>query len=384
MTMKKSIVKWMLTALLTTVFVTFAYGLVNSVLAQTPSPTPAAVTPSPQTPSPTVTTTPSPQIPSPTPAPTSSSKTEPETPARFSLFAFLIALGSVLGFYTITVWWVSRDNNDGFWELFFKPVALTAGQFGKASLSNFQIFGFTLVVLFRLLYTLSNEKELSGLSNDILLLLGISAVGTTGSKVVALGNKRLTFSNWAWLRNHEWLTIGEKGYEKKPELEDAKWSDLIKSGGSFDVYSFQLAGFSLLVAASLFLGVFGTGSDLATFTLPQNFLSILGLSNVVYLGGKVTDPNSYEELNQKIDELRTEETDLISQYPNIQPESYGKYIAKARIVAEMLRSFYGEKGIFSGNPIDFSKLMPNIPQKDPQFQPAITVLRYLVWFDRGA
>jgi hypothetical protein len=373
MTMKKSIVKWMLTALLTTVFVTFAYGLVNSVLAQTPSPTPAAVTPSPQTPSPTVTTTPSPQIPSPTPAPTSSSKTEPETPARFSLFAFLIALGSVLGFYTITVWWVSRDNNDGFWELFFKPVALTAGQFGKASLSNFQIFGFTLVVLFRLLYTLSNEKELSGLSNDILLLLGISAVGTTGSKVVALGNKRLTFSNWAWLRNHEWLTIGEKGYEKKPELEDAKWSDLIKSGGSFDVYSFQLAGFSLLVAASLFLGVFGTGSDLATFTLPQNFLSILGLSNVVYLGGKVTDPNSYEELNQKIDELRTEETDLISQYPNIQPESYGKYIAKARIVAEMLRSFYGQKGTFGGqSTIEFSKLIPKIPQKDPQFQPAIT------------
>lgn len=378
--MKRSIVKWMLTALLTTVFVTFAYGLVTNVLAQTPSPTPS-VTPSSKTPSPTPAPTSSPQITSPTPAPTSSSKTEPRTPAKFSCQALAIPLGGVLGFYTITVLWVSWDNNYNFRELWIKPVALTAGHLGKASLSNFQIFGFTLVVLFRLLYTLSNEKELSGLSNDLLLLLGISAVGTTGSKVVALGNKRLTFSNWAWLRNHEWLTIGEKGYEKKPELEDAKWSDLIKSGGSFDVYSFQLLGFSLLVAAELLVGI---GSDLATFTLPQNFLSILGLSNVVYLGGKVTDPNSYEELNQKIDELRTEETDLISQYPNIQPESYGKYIAKARIVAEMLRSFYGEKGIFSGNPIDFSKLMPNIPQKDPQFQPAITVLRYLVWFDRVA
>ncbi|MCZ8024104.1 MAG: hypothetical protein O9332_01110 [Microcystis sp. LE19-10.1B] len=383
--MKKSIVKWMLTALLTTVFVTFAYGLVTNVLAQTPSPTPS-VTPSSKTPSPTPAPTSSPQIPSRTAAATSSPQTQSGTPAKFSdqALAIAIALGGVLGFYTITVLWVSWDNNYNFRELWIKPVALTAGHLGKASLSNFQIFGFTLVVLFRLLYTLSNEKELSGLSNDILLLLGISAVGTTGSKVIALGSKRLTFSNWAWLRNHQWLTIGEKGYEKKPELEDAKWSDLIKSGGSFDVYSFQLAGFSLLVAASLFLGVFGIGSDLATFTLPQNFLSILGLSNVVYLGGKVTDPNSYEELNQKIDELRTEETDLISQYPNIQPESYGKYIAKARIVAEMLRSFYGEKGIFSGNPIDFSKLMPNIPQKDPQFQPAITVLRYLVWFDRGA
>jgi hypothetical protein len=213
---------------------------------------------------------------------------------------------------------------------------------------------------------------LSGLSNDILLLLGISAVGTTGSKVIALGNKRLTFSNWVWLRKHEWLTVGEKGYEEKPQLKDAKWSDLIKSGGSFDVYSFQLAGFSLLVAASLFLGI---GSDMATFTLPHNFLSILGLSNVVYLGGKVTEPNSYEELNQKIDELRTEETDLISQYPNIQPESYGKYIAKARIVAEMLRSFYGQKGTFKGDKtIGFSQLMPNIPQKDAQFQPGITAL----------
>jgi hypothetical protein len=380
MKMKRSIVKWMLTALLTTVFVTFAYGLVTNVLAQTPSPTPS-VTPSSKTPSPTPAPTSSPQIPSPTPAPTSSSKTEPGTPANFPLFAFLIALGGVLVFYSITVWWVSWDNNYNFTALWIKPVALTAGHLGKASLSNFQIFGFTLVVLLRLLYTLASSGVLSGLSDDLLLLLGISAVGTTGSKVIALGSKRLTFSNWAWLRNHQWLTIGEKGYEKKPQLEDAKWSDLIKSGGSFDVYSFQLLGFSLLVAAELLVGI---GSDLATFTLPQNFLSILGLSNVVYLGGKVTDPNSYEELNQKIDELRTEETDLISQYPNIQPESYGKYIAKARIVAEMLRSFYGEKGIFSGNPIDFSKLMPNIPQKDPQFQPAITVLRYLVWFDRGA
>jgi len=368
MKMKRSIVKWMLTALLTTVFVTFAYGLVTNVLAQTPSPTPS-VTPSSKTPSPTPAPTSSPQITSPTPAPTSSSKTEPRTPAKFSGQALAIALGGVLVFYSITVWWVSWDNNYNFTALWIKPVALTAGHLGKASLSNFQIFGFTLVVLFRLLYTLSNEKELSGLSNDILLLLGISAVGTTGSKVVALGNKRLTFSNWAWLRSHQWLTIGEKGYKTKPQLEDAKWSDLIKSGGSFDVYSFQLLGFSLLVAAELLVGI---GSELATFTLPQNFLPILGLSNVVYLGGKVTAPNSYGELNQKIDELRTEETDLISQYPNIQPESYGKYIAKARIVAEMLRSFYGEKGIFSGNPIDFSKLMPNIPQKDPQFQPAIT------------
>ena len=370
--MKKSIVKWMLTALLTTVFVTFAYGLVTNVLAQTPSPTPS-VTPSSKTPSPTPAATSSPQIPSRTAAATSSPQTQSGTPAKFSGQALAIALGGVLVFYSITVWWVSWDNNYNFRELWIKPVALTAGHLGKASLSNFQIFGFTLVVLLRLLYTLASSGVLSGLSNDILLLLGISAVGTTGSKVVALGNKRLTFSNWAWLRNHEWLTIGEKGYEKKPELEDAKWSDLIKSGGSFDVYSFQLAGFSLLVAASLFLGVFGTGSDLATFTLPQNFLSILGLSNVVYLGGKVTDPNSYEELNQKIDELRTEETDLISQYPNIQPESYGKYIAKARIVAEMLRSFYGQKGTFGGqSTIEFSKLIPKIPQKDPQFQPAIT------------
>lgn len=232
--MKRSIVKWMLTALLTTVFVTFAYGLVTNVLAQTPSPTPS-VTPSSKTPSPTPAPTSSPQITSPTPAPTSSSKTEPRTPAKFFGQALAIPLGGVLGFYTITVLWVSWDNNYNFRELWIKPVALTAGHLGKASLSNFQIFGFTLVVLFRLLYTLFSSGVLSGLSNDLLLLLGISAVGTTGSKVVALGNKRLTFSNWAWLRNHEWLTIGEKGYEKKPELEDAKWSDLIKSGGSFDV-----------------------------------------------------------------------------------------------------------------------------------------------------
>jgi len=131
MKMKRSIVKWMLTALLTTVFVTFAYGLVTNVLAQTPSPTPS-VTPSSKTPSPTPAPTSSPQITSPTPAPTSSSKTEPRTPAKFFGQALAIPLGGVLGFYTITVLWVSWDNNYNFRELWIKPVALTAGHLGKA------------------------------------------------------------------------------------------------------------------------------------------------------------------------------------------------------------------------------------------------------------
>ena len=59
------------------------------------------------------------------------------------------------------------------------PVYLTSGPFDKASLSQFQIFGFTLLVFGLLVYILFRMGILPNISSDILALSsGISAAGT--------------------------------------------------------------------------------------------------------------------------------------------------------------------------------------------------------------
>lgn len=277
----------------------------------------------------------------------------------------ILTLLIVLVFYSLAVWGgTKRKTNYKFWQLFCNPVALTSGSFGKASLSTFQIFGFTLVILGIVSYIYLRNWVLSPLSNDILLLLGISGTGAVFGKVVGNVKKRLSFENWAWLRHYKWLTISEKGYQEAPKIEDAKWSDLLKTDDFFNVYSFQLAGFSLIVAIYLITGIVlelpAFESDLGSFTLPAGFVAVLGLSNVVYFLGRVVESDSYKELDQEITELRGLADQVIANYGTFEEakisKEYRKYMDQAVVVAEMLKSLYGKKETFHGQEIHASDL----------------------------
>jgi hypothetical protein len=269
----------------------------------------------------------------------------------------ILTLPIILVFYLLAVLGGTNLNtNYKFCKLFWNPVALTSNPFGQASLSMFQIFGFTLLILGIISYIYLRNGVLTPLSNDILLLLGISGGGAVAGKVVRDAKKRLSFENWAWLRRYQWLTIGEKGYEKEPKIEDAKCRDLLKSSDHFfNVYSFQLAGFSLIVAIYLIIGIvfeFGASEiDLGSFTLPESFLAVLGFSNTVYILGRAAEPSSCEELDQKITALR-ELADLVTPKNgnslDKKSQEYQKYIDRAVLVAEMLRSLYGKDGTFDG------------------------------------
>ena len=51
--------------------------------------------------------------------------------------------------------------------------------------------------------------------------------------------------------------------------------------------------------------------DLASFEVPQTLLGILGLSQVVYIGGKLTSPPSCADIDAAITDLRRKETSCI-------------------------------------------------------------------------
>lgn len=288
---------------------------------------------------------------------------------RFSLVCALVA---VVVAYLIAVLALGRIKG----KHSFNPVYLTSGKSDRASLSQFQIFGFTLLVLGLLAFVLFRTSVLSDISDDILLLLGISGAGAAGSKVAGVMKKRLSFENWAWLRNQGWLTAYEQGTGQFPDPSRARWGDLLKTDGGFDVYSFQLATVSLLVAIGLLTSDLST---LATFKIPGNLLALLGLSNVVYIGGKAVTPNSFSELDEKVRALRDAERDWVANVtPKVAsladqlakrraavteaPAKYQVYILAAREAARMLKSLFGAEGTkFSMDPIPDEDLMPVFP-----------------------
>lgn len=290
-------------------------------------------------------------------------------------WAFIACL--ILYIFASAVFHMSKDKGNfksnefiGKILLVLNPIALTAGHFGKASLSRLQVTWFSFTVIYRLILDLFSGVGLSGLSNDILLLIGISATGTIASKGVALGKKRLNLDNWVWLRERGWLTIYEENTDpdfiKDDNKSRVKWSDLIMSDGEFDIYSFQLLVFSLFVGISIISTTIS--NTLAEFSLPQNFPEILGLSNFIYIGGKVIDVDYFTELNEKIDELRDlEETEKVlsvikkSNAKNaneiiVTPEMVD-FISKAKIAAGMLQAIYAKSGTGFGKEITNDDLL---------------------------
>jgi hypothetical protein len=179
---------------------------------------------------------------------------------------------------------------------FLDPVVLTAGVDGKGSLAKLQILFFSVIVFALLLFILLRTGELSALSETVLYLLGIAAVGSTAAKGADQQQNRLDFDNWSWLVQKGW--IGVRGLARSNE---ARWSDIFTSDGEFDVYRYQSCIFSLIVGGALLVvGV----SQLASFEIPTSLLGVLGLSQVVYVAGKLVSPPAMADLNKAIKALR--------------------------------------------------------------------------------
>lgn len=199
-------------------------------------------------------------------------------------FSSVASIVLVLTLYCASAKWYGK----------WSPVAITAGAMGRGSASKLQIFFFSFVVIWLLAYILSRTGELSALSPDVLMLLGISAAGTAGAKATAVARNRLSMENWAWL-------VSKKLIDAEPVHSEARWADLMISDGEFDVSKFQMLAFNLVIAAALLMSSL---TELSTFTIPANLLGVLGLSQVVYLGGKVVPANPIADLGRLTDEAR--------------------------------------------------------------------------------
>jgi len=187
------------------------------------------------------------------------------------------------------------------------PVQITANMYGRASLPKLQIFAFSLIIFGLLLYSQLRNGLLSGLSTDVLLLLGISGVGTAGARYTYSAKRRISLESWAWLRSKQWLPNEETEKRRSDIASQATWAELVTDvdNKEFDIYSFQMAIFSVVVATAL-LSTNLTG--LATFEIPDELLGLLGLSQAIFIGGKAVEKSPFAELDEKLVKIRERET----------------------------------------------------------------------------
>ncbi len=246
--------------------------------------------------------------------------------ANVNWSTLLFATAATVLLWLAVVWGRSLVNNG---RKEFNPLRLTQGPFGRASLSNLQLFFFLMIVVWIVLYVLIDTHLLTRLSSDVLTLLGIGAAGTAGGKATAMFRRRISSGNWAWLREKEWI---RQSLEKKRD-EGPNAGDLVSTDGQFDVTKFQVLAFSLIVGISLVLTGLADADALEKFSIDQNYLTLIGLSQVVYVGGKAITPPTNSQLEQEITKLRNLEVAFMEKvaeaWQATPPETAGMAAAKS-------------------------------------------------------
>lgn len=221
------------------------------------------------------------------------------SPGFYSGLAAWIAVGI---FYLFAVF-AFRTGNEARWWSYLNPIRLTAGIDGRASLGKLQILMFSMVVFGLIVFLLFRTGVLTEISGTILTLLGIAGFGATAAKGADLQRTTLSLENKAYLTRKGWLAANQQ-----PAKNVATWRDLLTTDGEFDVYRYQSAIFGIAVAGAL---LFGGVTQLSSFEIPTNFLGLLGLSQVVYVGGKLVTPTSMSELNKLLSDMSDAEKKFV-------------------------------------------------------------------------
>jgi len=151
----------------------------------------------------------------------------------------------------------------------------------RASLSQFQIVLWTLVIGGSTAYVMAMSGNLIPLTSGTLALLGISSVATLGSALAA-GPAPAT----------------------KPVIDGKikpAWADLIADDGQIDVTRTQMLFFTVLMAIYVVAHVIDTYQ---IPPIPDSFLTLMGISNGVYLVNKFLPSGglSKDQAQQKLTE----------------------------------------------------------------------------------
>jgi hypothetical protein len=162
------------------------------------------------------------------------------------------------------------------------PIRISAAWFGEASMSQVQLILFTFIVAGLLFHLWASTGALSDISTGLLTLLGISAVGAGGAKFTQTLKTNPRPETARFLMGKGWYD-----WRPLPVRTCATLRNLLLTDGRLDVYKFQMAIFTVVVACYV---VSSGQTGLGEVKISEAILYLMGISQGVYVGGKaVTD-----------------------------------------------------------------------------------------------
>ena len=144
-------------------------------------------------------------------------------------------------------------------------MGLFIGEGGQPSLSLFQIFLWTVLTVWSLLYVYFNTGNLLALTNQVMILLGFAGVGSLSARWIAAGRQ-----------------LGALGPVKE---EAPRFWAMLEADGKIDLFKVQLLLFTVLIAGYV---AFRIVRQSAFPELDPQFLLLMGVSNGLYVGTKFT------------------------------------------------------------------------------------------------
>ncbi len=245
-------------------------------------------------------------------------------------------------------------------KIVLNPLKVIASNSGRASLSNAQIFFFTLIVLWLEIYWVLQEGELVPINESVLVLLGIAIAGSSVGRASDSARFRATAENWAWAKKKKWI---KKNFTRSSPERTPRFGDLLTTDQGFDIARFQAVGFSLLIGIALIYSGY-TAEDakgFTEFTIDEGFLALIGISQGAYVGGKFVGGDLFKELNKMLDKARDLEIAFMKAVADSEvwqketvgnrnmdlasstcaPENYIAYIRAAEEASEVVESMTG-------------------------------------------
>ncbi len=256
--------------------------------------------------------------------------------------------GTILKTRYMTIVPSASDKSD--WGRWF--AGLFISDESEPSLSLFQVFFWTVITVWGLFYTFAVTGSLLQLTPQMLLLLGIAGTGSV-------------FSRWIGLSRGDATSASGISSEVNDDQTFRFWT-ILNTRGQFDLMKLQLLIFTLLLGVYVVCRI----AESAAFpVLDANTLLLLGISQGVYIGGKLgaTTPLARAQSIQLELEVNREVVSTLA--PEIQNDEKSRDTLKAdkvRLEAEKaaLESGAGDTAAILKKKTDIQQLEMSLNQLD--------------------
>ncbi|MDP3029796.1 MAG: hypothetical protein Q8O04_09940 [Deltaproteobacteria bacterium] len=176
----------------------------------------------------------------------------------------------------------------GGWKTWWRaPLDFTVSPLHRYSISLLQILIWTTITIFSLIYVYYLQGEFLLLTNQILILLGISGATALSAKAAAV------------VRFKE---LPDKYYKKNgKDLRDCKrkpkFSDYVSIGGIPNLFKFQILGFTVITGIIVVWELIKTSNFPE---IPSELLILMGISGGAYVGNEIATENVWTKLEEKV------------------------------------------------------------------------------------